>query len=182
MTRRTAILLDGDNISGTGKNATDLMLAIDATELALRQNIETMVIASSDGDFVHLHRRLREHGVMTIGMGESKTSGTIRNSCSQFNELASSPAAGASAESRSTATEMDCNIRKIIKANSKNGSGMRIASLGQSMSKNHKVKISTFPEKNWRKYLEARKELYDLDPKGPDAHVRFKSDGFAQTS
>jgi hypothetical protein len=43
----------------------------------------------------------------------------------------------------------------------------------------HGVQISTLPEKKWRTYLSARPALYELDPRGPDAHVRFKARGFA---
>ena len=46
--------------AGTGKNASDLLLALDAVELALRGDVDHFVIASSDGDFSHLALRLRE--------------------------------------------------------------------------------------------------------------------------
>ncbi|WP_170762809.1 NYN domain-containing protein [Ruegeria lacuscaerulensis] len=221
MTRCTAILVDGDNISstyaneiytaaqifgrvdiarvymnaqqnspwhdassfhlihsGTGKNATDLLLAIEATELAFRQNIETMVIASSDGDFVHLHRLLREHGVVTVGMGEAKTPGNIRSSCSQFTELGSNLDRKQTNGASKLYSELDLKIRSVIAEGSTSGKGIRIADLNPSMRRKHGVKISSYPEKSWRKYLEARKGLYELEPKGPDAHVRFKPNGF----
>ena len=37
--------------TGTGKNATDIMMAIDAIEFGIKSNIDVMIIASSDGDF-----------------------------------------------------------------------------------------------------------------------------------
>ncbi|WP_170329650.1 NYN domain-containing protein [Ruegeria arenilitoris] len=166
--------------SGTGKNATDLMLAIDAIELALRQNIDTLIIASSDGDFVHLHRRLREYGGTTIGVGEAKTPANVRCSCSQFFELSSSTKSKPETNESVKTTEMDQQIQKIIAANSKNGAGMRLTILGAKMHRQHGVKISEQKDKTWRHYLQSKPELYDLDKAGQDAHVRFKPDGFAR--
>ena len=47
------------------------------------------------------------------------------------------------------------------------------------MKNAHGVKISELPEKRWRSYLAVRPALYDLDPKGPEALVRFRPEGFA---
>ena len=46
--------------SGTGKNATDMLIAIEAMELALSGAVASVVLASSDADFAHLAHRLRE--------------------------------------------------------------------------------------------------------------------------
>ncbi|HDR29499.1 NYN domain-containing protein, partial [Rhodovulum sp.] len=46
--------------AGMEKNGADLLLAIDAIELALTDPPETFVIVSSDRDFRHLAIRLRE--------------------------------------------------------------------------------------------------------------------------
>jgi hypothetical protein len=46
----------------------------------------------------------------------------------------------------------------------------------------HGIRISTFPEKTWRSYLQARPALFDLDPRGPEAMVRFRPEGFAQVA
>ena len=58
--------------AGTGKNAADLLLALDAMELLLSRDMRCFVIASSDGDFTHLATRLREHGATVVGIGEAK--------------------------------------------------------------------------------------------------------------
>jgi NYN domain len=73
--------------SGTGKNATDILLVVDAMELALSGGFSTIVIASSDKDFLHLVLRLREKGLAVIGIGEGKASPLLRAGCAEFHQL-----------------------------------------------------------------------------------------------
>jgi hypothetical protein len=170
--------------AGCGKNATDVLLAVDAMELALSGGFGAVAIASSDGDFSHLAHRLRERGILVLGIGEAKATPQYRAACSRFEVLA--PAANAAQRaapepSRAqpcAAPSLDQKIRAVIATNSKKGEGMRIADLSPQMNTLHGVQISTFPEKKWRAYLSARPALYDLDPRGPDARVRFKPKGF----
>jgi uncharacterized protein (TIGR00288 family) len=161
--------------AGCGKNATDVLLAIDAMELALCGGIGTVAIASSDGDFSHLAHRLRERGLMVLGIGEAKATPQYRAACTRFEVLPPS----ATAAQPCAAPSLDQKIRTVIATNSSNGKGMRIADLSPKMKTLHGVQISTLPEKKWRTYLSARPALYELDPRGPDAHVRFKARGFA---
>jgi hypothetical protein len=73
--------------SGTGKNATDILLVVDAMELALSGGFSTFVIASSDKDFLHLVLRLREKGLTVIGIGGGKASPFLRAGCTEFQQL-----------------------------------------------------------------------------------------------
>ncbi|MCB2134630.1 MAG: NYN domain-containing protein [Rhodobacteraceae bacterium] len=182
--------------AGTGKNAADLLLSVQAMELALTNGHGTLVIASSDGDFTHLATRLRELGRRVVGLGESKAPTRFRAACTEFTELAAvakapvrivapkpeqaaTTPAPATAQNGTTITELDRNIRNTIASHSHNGKGMRIADLSPKMNAQFGVRISTYPDGNWRAYFNARKDLYDLDPRGPDAHVRYKPKGFA---
>ena len=54
---------------GSGKNAADIYLAIDAIELLHRSPVDTFVIVSSDTDFVPLVSILRAAGKTVIGAG-----------------------------------------------------------------------------------------------------------------
>lgn len=101
--------------------------------------------------------------------------------CSSFVVIDSMPAEAA-AKSPPKAAPLDLLIRAMIAAHSRNGTGMRLAALGPGMHAQHGTRISTYPERNWRTYLAARPELYDLDPRGPDAMVRFKPTGFVNAS
>ncbi len=167
--------------AGTGKNASDLLLAIDAMELVFSAAIDWFVVASSDGDFTHLVQRLREYGATVTGVGERKAPRGFQSACSSFVVIDAVPAEVAPT-SASKASPLDHMIRAMIAAHSRNGTGMRIASLGPGMHAQHGTRISAYPERTWRAYLAARPNLYDLDPRGPDAMVRFKPTGFATAS
>lgn len=73
--------------SRQGKNAADLLLCVEAMSLALRDQFHTLLVASSDRDFVHLFEHLRELGHEIIGIGEPKTQAVFRRTCTNFVEL-----------------------------------------------------------------------------------------------
>ena len=54
---------------GSGKNASDILLTIDAVDLLHRSSVDTFVIVSSDTDFVPLVNALRAAGKTVIGAG-----------------------------------------------------------------------------------------------------------------
>jgi len=168
--------------AGEGKNAADLLLTVDAMEFALTGDFSTFLIASSDGDFSHIALRLRERGINVVGVGEAKAPARFRSGCSTFTQLGAqtpaSPKAPAALKDKQRAA-LDLQIRETIAANSTNGEGIRIADLASRMYAKFGVRIGTYPERTWRAYLLARNSLYDLDPKGPDAKVRFKKNGFS---
>ncbi|KIC37236.1 NYN domain-containing protein [Leisingera sp. ANG-M7] len=168
--------------AGTGKNAADILLALDAMELLLSRDMRFFVIASSDRDFTHLATRLREHGAMVIGIGEAKAPGAYRACCSRFVEIATTKSTSSAPEPETIATSLDLKIRAMIAAHSKKGGGMRIAELAPRMHSKHRVRISTYPERSWRAYLGARPLLYELDPRGPEAMVRFRPEGFFESA
>ena len=70
-----------------GKNATDSTLIIDAMDILYTGNVDGFCIVSSDGDFTRLAIRLRESGMVVVGMGEDKTPRSFRTACSQFTVL-----------------------------------------------------------------------------------------------
>ena len=55
--------------AGSGKNASDILLTIDAVDLLHRSSLDTFVIVSSDTDFVPLVNALRAAGKTVIGAG-----------------------------------------------------------------------------------------------------------------
>ena len=54
----------------TGKNSTDIAMAVDAIDLVLAERPDVVVIASSDSDFAPLVQRLREKGCVVRGVGQ----------------------------------------------------------------------------------------------------------------
>ena len=164
--------------AGSGKNASDILLALDALELLLSKNVRCFVIASSDGDFTHLATRLREHGAKVIGIGELKAPSSFRACCSDFVEIGTPLYVPLVPKPPTAATALDHKIRIMIRTHSKKGMGMRIAELAPKMHSQHGVRISSYPERSWRAYLTARPSLYELDPRGPEAMVRFRPEAF----
>lgn len=71
-------------VYSTGKNATDIALAIDAMELLYTQKLNAFAIASSDADFTPLVMQLRANGQDVYGFGERKTPEPFVNACSTF--------------------------------------------------------------------------------------------------
>lgn len=164
--------------AGAGKNASDLLLTIDAMEIALTSGFDGFVIATSDLDFTHLSLRLREHGLFVLGLGENKAPNTFRRSCSQFNLLPVLDGKTTNRSKGSTSEKLDQKIREMIAQHSKNGQGMLIRELAPKMHSAHGTKISTHKERTWRAYLTGRPDLFEVEPRGPDAKVRFLPDGF----
>jgi uncharacterized protein (TIGR00288 family) len=59
----------------TGKNSTDISLAVDAVDLVLAERPDVVIVVSSDSDFAPLVIRLREKGCRVEGIGQQgKTS------------------------------------------------------------------------------------------------------------
>ncbi|MGB5863635.1 MAG: NYN domain-containing protein [Sulfitobacter sp.] len=168
--------------AGTGKNAADILLALDAMELVLNSNIRFFIIASSDGDFSHLATRLREHGATVIGMGEAKAPRGFRACCTDFVEIGITRPVRPVPKTGANVTDLDLNIRCMIAAHSNHGAGMRIAELAPKMHSQHGIRISSYPERSWRAYLVSRSSLYELDPRGPEAMVRFRHEGFVDAA
>ncbi|MGL4284313.1 MAG: NYN domain-containing protein [Eubacterium aggregans] len=71
----------------SGKNATDSALIIDAMDILYGGSVDGFSIVSSDSDFTRLASRLRESGMMVVGMGEEKTPYAFRNACTKFTSL-----------------------------------------------------------------------------------------------
>ncbi len=71
----------------TGKNATDSALIIDAMDILYSGNVDGFCIVSSDSDFTRLAARLREAGMLVIGMGEQKTPKAFVKACERFKYL-----------------------------------------------------------------------------------------------
>jgi uncharacterized protein (TIGR00288 family) len=54
----------------TGKNSTDIALAVDAIDLVIAERPHVLVLVSSDSDFAPLVIRLREKGCRVCGIGQ----------------------------------------------------------------------------------------------------------------
>ncbi|NBJ89131.1 NYN domain-containing protein [Acutalibacter sp. 1XD8-36] len=71
----------------TGKNSTDSAMIIDAMDILYSGNVDGFCLVSSDSDFTRLAARLRESGMIVVGMGESKTPNSFIAACNSFKYL-----------------------------------------------------------------------------------------------
>lgn len=70
-----------------GKNATDSAMIIDAMDILYSNHVDGFCIVSSDSDFTKLASRLRESGMLIVGMGEKKTPKPFIAACNKFKYL-----------------------------------------------------------------------------------------------
>ncbi len=67
-----------------GKNATDFSMIIDAMDILYTGRVDGFVLVTSDSDFTRLAIRLREAGMLVVGIGELKTPRAFTASCNHF--------------------------------------------------------------------------------------------------
>lgn len=70
-----------------GKNATDFSITIDAMDILYSGTVDGFVLVTSDSDFTRLAIRLREAGMLVVGIGEVKTPRAFTSSCHYFSYL-----------------------------------------------------------------------------------------------
>ncbi len=70
----------------SGKNTSDIALALDALEALFDHRADTFCLVTSDSDFAYLCRKLRERGATVCIVGEAKTPDALRNASDQFFE------------------------------------------------------------------------------------------------
>jgi uncharacterized LabA/DUF88 family protein len=168
--------------TGAGKNATDMLMVIDAMDLALGGTVGGVVIASSDRDFTHLAFHLVERGFPVIGIGEATTPEVFRRACSCFELLAPAgqpeqtpPTAPApvqmTAPPRTAGAAMRTSL-EIVSQHGKDGR-IRLTQLGALLGQRG-LRCSDAGSTTWRSFLTAHPDRFVCDPKGPEARVRLR--------
>ena len=85
----------------SGKNSSDIRLAIDAVDLLYQSPVDTFVVVSSDSDFVSLVSRLRAAGKTVIGAGREEIAPhSLVISCDRYYYLEKTPVGRAKVPSR----------------------------------------------------------------------------------
>ena len=67
-----------------GKDATDMILIIEAMDLLYAGALDGFCIVSSDSDFTPLASRIRENGLSVYGFGKKKTPEAFKKACDKF--------------------------------------------------------------------------------------------------
>jgi uncharacterized protein (TIGR00288 family) len=66
------------------KNATDILMTIDAMDMLHTKQIDAFAFATSDSDFTPVVMRVQQEGIKVYGFGEKKTPKAFMAACSQF--------------------------------------------------------------------------------------------------
>ncbi|MFW5713749.1 MAG: NYN domain-containing protein [Brevefilum sp.] len=66
------------------KNATDSAMIIDAMDILHSDQVEGFCLVSSDSDYTRLATRIRESGLLVVGIGEKKTPRAFVSACNVF--------------------------------------------------------------------------------------------------
>lgn len=67
-----------------GKNATDSAMIIDAMDILHSNHVDGFCLVSSDSDYTRLATRVRESGLLVVGIGEKKTPRAFVSACNVF--------------------------------------------------------------------------------------------------
>lgn len=145
--------------AGGGKNAADLLLSIDAMHLFHESRVDVFMLASSDGDFGHLATHLREHGVSVIGAGEAKAPDAFRKSCTKWVHIEEKP------------PEVDQIVRQVFQAHP---GGLGISQVNPEIRKKHAITLKDVNESSWRKYFEARPQVYVITGQGQQTRISLR--------
>jgi hypothetical protein len=155
-----------------GKNAADLLLCVEAMRLALHEGFRTILIASSDRDFSCLAEGLRALGITVIGLGGAKAARSFRTACSTFREIAAAP--GPAPPKPTVRPDLLARVSGVVRGGGKDG--VTLVRLGNAMTKAG-VQASSLPAQTRRAWLSLHPQVFDLDPKGPEARVRLRQAG-----
>jgi hypothetical protein len=162
--------------TGSGKNATDILLALDAFDLALQGRFDTCIIASSDRDFSHLAVKLRERGLRAVGAGEAKTPAQFTTKCTEFVVLGHGSDGQRSAAKPPAAVPRDALdewIETAVSVSGENGS-ITISALNSTLHTSRSFCIGQHPGKSWKGFASQRGSSYEYLP-GPEPRLRLRT-------
>ncbi len=145
--------------AGPGKNAADLMLAVDAMGIFHKGLADSFVLASSDGDFRHLATRLREEGAKVIGAGEDKAPEAFRKSCTGWIAL------GAADEG-----DPHERIRRLFREKTE---GFLISQVNPAIKGKLGLGLSHVGAKTWREYFRSRPADYVISGQGQQTQINL---------
>ena len=153
--------------AGSGKNSSDIRLAIDAVDLLYQSPVDTFVIASSDTDFVPLVSKLRAAGKTVIGAGrQAAASSTLVKSCDRYLYLDQSDRSSVATHSSQGQQTDDLLVRAVRAAMDEQGRviGSKLRQTVQRLDPSFDFR--TLGHSTFTKYLEASPEVKVIRPRG----------------
>lgn len=145
--------------SGSGKNAADMLLAIDAVSLSYEGTAQVFVLASSDGDFSHLALHLRERRYRVIGMGEEKAPTVFREACHEFFVLAV----------KKTPDQINKAVADLLREE-----GPMLLKLLGSRMRDRGFLVKDLQAPGWSRYLASYGELFLMKGEGQQVSVKLE--------
>lgn len=154
-----------------GKNSTDSAMIIDAMDILYSGKVDGFCLVSSDSDFTRLASRLREAGMLVIGMGEKKTVEAFRTSCTLFKYLEVLAAEEEGQSNDVSREDIEETILKILADNEANDKDTTVGELGNKISNRHAdFDVRNYGYSKLSKFLESFKSI-KLEQKGKSIHV-----------
>jgi len=145
-----------------GKNSTDSAMIIDAMDILYSGKVDGFCILSSDSDFTRLAGRLREAGMLVIGMGEKKTVEAFRTACSVFKYLEVLMADGEEDEEEDVLSrqEIEESVKKIIVDNNAMDRDTTVGEIGSKLGNRHAdFDVRNYGYSKLSKFLESLKGI-----------------------
>jgi uncharacterized LabA/DUF88 family protein len=172
-----------------GKNATDMVMAIDALDLLYTDRPEAFGIVSSDADFTPLVMHLRAKGATVYGFGAKKTPEPFVNACSRFlyletlgeaEEEAASTKAAASKKPTATELRRDARLVSLVRHAVENAAGedgwSQLGAVGSQIANQASFDPRNHGFKKIGDLIEAL-QLFEVERRGNHVYVRDKRQG-----
>jgi uncharacterized protein (TIGR00288 family) len=153
--------------TNSGKNSSDISLAIDAVDLLYGAPVDTFVIVSSDSDFVPLVSKLRAAGKTVIGAGRRATaSRTLVISCDRFFYLEQAERRASGKKGPGPPKDESVLVRAVTAACDEQGRvvGSKLYQTIQRMDPSFDYRAAGYS--TFTRYLDASPEVQVVRPKG----------------
>ncbi|WP_168733018.1 NYN domain-containing protein [Aliigemmobacter aestuarii] len=174
-----------------GKNSADIVLSLEALELALTRQADAFVFATSDRDLSICATRLRELGFDVTCLGEkTKVALETQQSYAKFIAVPvkRSPATATTAKKTAANVPNEAFKKKISQflvdeakqpdGPAINGGWIPLSVLGQSRAREKgisKVAAGVGKNKSWRTYFEGNSSSFEIDEGGQKVRPRSKA-------
>ncbi len=170
------------------KNATDILMTIDAIDMLHTKKIDAFAFATSDSDFTPVVMRVQQEGIKVFGFGEKKTPKPFLAACSQFiftenlMQHGNSPASEPQLQSKKTTKDLKTdkwllNILRTAQSQTMDEFGWsNLADMGAYISNNSSFSPINYGYKKLSGLLKAI-DIFDIymDEKSKQMSVRDKN-------
>jgi len=156
------------------KNSADLLLSVEAMELALDHKVDAMVIAASDHDYSHVALKLRERGFPVYGLIEARRAcPELRAVYAEVRDIAAPALVPLATPARALAEPavkkakllpdepQDSTILRLIEQNAEPDGSVALNILGKKLL-DAGVRSSAFGASTWSAHFRRHPDLYRL--------------------